>query len=213
MLWSALLTIRVFLHFNESVVMIKVDKALERVHTHFGHTTCQPHLAHKEDHTYDNKFTLTEFTINTCNAAIINAFWHLGLTTDKFQTISKWVHNDQQSVMLCFEAQDTCTFVKESIIEHHGDTEYEVEKTTMAIPDKISIKKTIQITSLHWQNDTKPKQWQSWSKNHLTNMTMTIMIEWAIKTPDEPPEGSWWTKVPLGCAIPMGICSCPMVKG
>ena len=30
--------------------------------------------------------------------------------------------------------------------------------------------------------------------------------------PDEPPEGSWQMKVPLGCTIPMGICSCPIGK-
>ena len=32
------------------------------------------------------------------------------------------------------------------------------------------------------------------------------------KMPDKPPEGSWQTEVPLGCAIPMGICSCPIGK-
>jgi len=30
--------------------------------------------------------------------------------------------------------------------------------------------------------------------------------------PDEPPEGSWWTKVPLGCAISVSIRSCPRVR-
>jgi len=33
-----------------------------------------------------------------------------------------------------------------------------------------------------------------------------------IKTPDVPPEGSWQTKVPLGCAISKSIHSSPMVK-
>ena len=39
-----------------------------------------------------------------------------------------------------------------------------------------------------------------------------ITIKQAIKTPDEPPEGSWRTKVPLGHAISKSIHSCPMVK-
>jgi len=30
--------------------------------------------------------------------------------------------------------------------------------------------------------------------------------------PDEPPKGSWWMKVSLGCAISWSICSCPRVR-
>ena len=30
--------------------------------------------------------------------------------------------------------------------------------------------------------------------------------------PDEPPEGSWWTKVSLGCVLSESIHSCPMEK-
>jgi len=33
-----------------------------------------------------------------------------------------------------------------------------------------------------------------------------------IKTPDEPPEGSRWMKVPLGHVLSKSIHSCPMVK-
>ena len=47
---------------------------------------------------------------------------------------------------------------------------------------------------------------------NVTKATKMIMVKQAIKTPDGPPEGSWWTKVPLGCTIPMGICSSPMGK-
>jgi len=32
------------------------------------------------------------------------------------------------------------------------------------------------------------------------------------KTPDEPPEGSWWTKFQLGRVLPEGIHSCPIDK-
>ncbi len=38
-------------------------------------------------------------------------------------------------------------------------------------------------------------------------MTMTIKT-----TPGEPPEGSWWTKVPLGCVLSLSIHSCPRVR-
>jgi len=32
-------------------------------------------------------------------------------------------------------------------------------------------------------------------------MTLKAKDETMEETPDEPPEGSWWTKVSLGCAI------------
>ena len=32
------------------------------------------------------------------------------------------------------------------------------------------------------------------------------------KMPDEPPEGSWQTKVLLDCVLPKGIHSCPIGK-
>jgi len=45
-----------------------------------------------------------------------------------------------------------------------------------------------------------------------TKTTMTIEKQMIEKIPDEPPEGSWWMKVPLGCVLPKGIHSCPIVK-
>jgi len=45
-----------------------------------------------------------------------------------------------------------------------------------------------------------------------TNMTMTITIRQAMKDAREPPEGSWQTKVPLGCVLSMSIHSCPRVR-
>ena len=46
------------------------------------------------------------------------------------------MHDDQQSVTLRFEAQDTCTFVNESIVEYHEGTESRelVENTTRKMP-------------------------------------------------------------------------------
>jgi len=79
----------------------------------------------------------------------------------------------------------------------------------LVVVDKILTKMTIQTMSLHWQDDSKPKQWQSWSKKCATNTTMMITIKQVIKMPDESPERSWQTKVPLGCTISESICSSP----
>jgi len=46
----------------------------------------------------------------------------------------------------------------------------------------------------------------------LHKATMTICKQTIKKMPDEPPEGSWQTKVPLDRVLSESIHSCPMVK-
>jgi len=56
------------------------------------------------------------------------------------------------------------------------------------------------------------KQFKTKDEGAATNaMTMTVKAS-DDKAPDEPPEGSWWTKVPLGCAISKSIHSCSRVR-
>jgi len=75
------------------------------------------------------------------------------------------------------------------------------------IPDKKQTITTIQTTSLHWWNN-----WNNQEHWAATKVTMTIWKQMIEKKPDEPPEGSWWTKVPLGHVLPKGIHSCPIDK-
>ncbi len=56
---------------------------------------------------------------------------------------------------------------------------------------------TIQTMSLHWQNHQKMEN-AGLHKHNNDDWKMNNK-----KMPDEPPEGSWQTKVPLGCAISM----------
>jgi len=52
---------------------------------------------------------------------------------------------------------------------------------------------TIQTTSLQWWNNSN--QMDVLGCKEATTMTTEQMIEKQLKAPDQPPEGSWWTKV------------------
>jgi hypothetical protein len=93
-----------------------VAKALKKVQTIID-ITRHPRLAEDEEHVYDDKYALAEFLTNTAVAAQMNALERLGLTPELLQTVSGWVHNDNKSVTLRFQAQDTCTFLKEQQVE------------------------------------------------------------------------------------------------
>jgi hypothetical protein len=97
-----------------------VDKALARVQTILD-TTRHPVLAHEseEDHTYDDKFALAEFLINTGIAAKMNALERLGLGPDQLEQVVGWVHlqPDKPSVTMRLEATDSCHFLKENIVD------------------------------------------------------------------------------------------------
>lgn len=69
------------------------------------------------DHKYDDKFALLEFMTNTGIAALKNALERLGLDDTKFETVSRLVHEEKRSVMLRFEAETACSFLKEQDVD------------------------------------------------------------------------------------------------
>lgn len=93
-------------------------------------TTRNPRLAENEDHVYDNKYALAEFLTNTAVAAQINALQRLGLEPEKLQQVLDWVHTDHKSVTLRFRASDTCTFLREQVVELVSDRGHATTTTT-----------------------------------------------------------------------------------
>lgn len=87
-------------------------------------------MAHQdeEQHSYDDKFALAEFLVNTAIAAKMNALERLGLTSEKLQQVSKWVHEDKQSLTLRLQAEDYCTFVKDRMVEVSSSNSPSVER-------------------------------------------------------------------------------------
>ena len=94
-----------------------VAKATQQVQSILDHTR-HPRLAEDEpEHTYDDKYALAEFVTNTAIAAQMNALEKLGLDGDKWQTVAQWVHQDQKTVTMRWEARDSCAFFKERDVD------------------------------------------------------------------------------------------------
>jgi hypothetical protein len=106
-----------------------VTKALKQVQTILD-TTRNPRLAGEEEHKYEDKYALTEFLTNTAIAAQRNALERLGLTPELFALVNSWVVDDKKTVTLRFQAQDTCTFLKEQQIKVALDQGFETTTTT-----------------------------------------------------------------------------------
>jgi hypothetical protein len=94
--------------------------------------TRQPRLAEDEEHTYDDKYALTEFLTNTSIASQMNALERLGLDPEKIMKVMGWVHSSSRShsVTLRFVAEDTCQFMMEQEVDMNLGITHEIEKTS-----------------------------------------------------------------------------------
>ena len=111
--------------FNEDRFKAQVDKALRAVQRILD-VTRNPRYAEDEDHTYDDKFGLTEFLTNAAFAAQINVLSRMGLNEKKLQRLVDMVQKDRKSVTLRFVSEETCSFLKENVV----DVESQRQKTT-----------------------------------------------------------------------------------
>eukprot|EP00545_Synedropsis_sp_CCMP1620_P000355 CAMPEP_0119005492 /NCGR_PEP_ID=MMETSP1176-20130426/1748_1 /TAXON_ID=265551 /ORGANISM="Synedropsis recta cf, Strain CCMP1620" /LENGTH=988 /DNA_ID=CAMNT_0006957305 /DNA_START=85 /DNA_END=3051 /DNA_ORIENTATION=+ len=118
--------------FHEQQFRAQVEKALDSVQTVLD-VNRKPRLAEDMDHKYDDKYALAEFLTNTTIAAQMNILERLGLTEDKLKRLYDMVHVDKRSVTISFEAEDTCTFLKEQLVDvvsHNVEHVVESAKTS-----------------------------------------------------------------------------------
>lgn len=116
---------------NQTPLLVRsvVDQALKNVKTILD-TTRNPRLAAEESHAYDDKFALAEFLTNTAVASHMNALERLGLESEQLRKVASWVHDDQKPVTLRFQAQDSCTFLKEQEVAIPSSSEFETTSTS-----------------------------------------------------------------------------------
>jgi hypothetical protein len=121
--------------FHEQRFRCSVSRAMKQAQTILD-STRQPRLAEDEEHKYDDKYGLAEFLTNTSIAAQLNAMERVGLDPEKIRSISEWFHSDQskrRSVILRFQAEDTCSFIMEK--EHEIESGIrEIETTSTTAP-------------------------------------------------------------------------------
>uniref|UniRef100_A0A7S4MII2 Uncharacterized protein n=1 Tax=Odontella aurita TaxID=265563 RepID=A0A7S4MII2_9STRA len=147
-----------FHRFNEERFKSQVDSALAVVTTILD-TTRNPRHAADEDHEYSDKYGLADFLTNTGIAAALTVLEGLGLDASKLQELQKTAATDKRTVTLRFEAEETCEFVQEKVVDVESKHEFVtvVEETKkkggiLAKEKKKTTKHKVvtKVTEYHW---------------------------------------------------------------
>eukprot|EP00548_Thalassiothrix_antarctica_P002812 CAMPEP_0194134468 /NCGR_PEP_ID=MMETSP0152-20130528/4546_1 /TAXON_ID=1049557 /ORGANISM="Thalassiothrix antarctica, Strain L6-D1" /LENGTH=1063 /DNA_ID=CAMNT_0038830223 /DNA_START=66 /DNA_END=3257 /DNA_ORIENTATION=+ len=120
--------------FHEKQFHGLVNKALQSVRKILD-VNRNPRIAEDMNHTYDDKYALVEFLTNTAIAAQINILERMGLSETKLKRLIEIVQNENRTITLCFEAEDSCMFLKEQmvdVIQHESGMESSKTTTTGA---------------------------------------------------------------------------------
>ena len=95
--------------------MIRVDSALSTVSTILGNARAPTLAEAGSNHTYDDKYLLSEFLTNAAMAAQLNVLEQMGLDSAKLAELQEI--STTQSVTLRFALKHTCAFEKEIVTE------------------------------------------------------------------------------------------------
>lgn len=90
---------------------------------------------------------------NTAIAAEFNTMEHLGLSADSLQSTTDIVKGQKRTVTLCFTAEETCTFVKESEVVIEQMSEYTVCDASIRAQKKSTVQRKKlcrRVKEYHW---------------------------------------------------------------
>ena len=136
-----------------------VDNAMQSVQQ-ILETNRMPRLAHEMDHTYDDKYTLSECMTNTAMSALMTVLERMGLTKDALITLQQWVQVEKRTVTLRMEFRDTCQFFKEQNVNvHKGQRTIETSTLkslccygrTMTKQEETKFRVTQTVKEYHWK--------------------------------------------------------------
>ena len=153
--------------FNEYQFKSSVAKALESVES-ILETTRNPVLPEDTEHTYEDKYALAEFVVNSAIASYANVLNHIGVKDDVLDQALRWYQDDKSTVELQFEAKTWSEFVKE---EEHQTTDFEIEK---------GIVTTIKNAFSESKTETVKVKTKVWDVHH----TLNIQLDLHVKTKD-----------------------------
>jgi len=141
-----------------------------------------PEVAEDQDHSYDDKFAFAEFLSNTFIAAQMNLLENIGMNQDKIEKIYSMVHDDKRSVMIRFQAEDSCKFEKETIADV---IQYDSEHITETVQEKSGI---LGGTSTKTKKDTqRHKVIQKVKESHWRVNLKYRLFCYAGNEPDKNP--------------------------
>jgi len=137
---------------------LTIDRAMQVVEKILSNTR-NPRVASADhDHTYDDKFALSEFLSRIALASLFNTFEKLGLDKTTLRHLVSAVSEEKKSVTLRFAANEKCEFVKEDTIEVVDPRQVVEEQKTVGKADGDSTTFTSRkiVTNLkqyHWKVD------------------------------------------------------------
>jgi len=118
--------------FHEKQFHGLVNKALQSVRKILD-VNRNPRIAEDMEHKYEDKYALAEFLTNTSIAAQINILERMGLSEAKLKRLIEIVQVEKRTVTLCFESEDSCTFLKEQMVDVvQHESEHNIEKKAAA---------------------------------------------------------------------------------
>jgi len=151
----------------------KIDKAVKSVERILSNARNPLIASPDHDHTYDDKFALSEFLSKVALASFFNTFERLGLDKTTLGDLVKAVSNDKKSVTLRFASSEKCEFIKESTIEiispekvveeHKTDEQADGKRITITsstigkrLKRKITSTKIVNsVKQFHWKMDVE----------------------------------------------------------
>jgi len=154
-------------NFSEYQFKRSVAKALESVESILD-TTRNPVLPEDAEHTYEDKYALAEFVVNSAIASYGNVLHHIGVKDNVLDQALHWYQDDKSTVELQFEGKTWSEFVKE---EERMTTDSETE--------------TDIVTKLYnAASRTKTETVKVKTKVFDLHHTLNIQLDFKIKTKD-----------------------------
>ena len=143
--------------FHEQQFRRRVDAALKQVKTILD-INRNPRYAEDQDHSYDDKYALAELLVNTGIAAQVNIFERMDLTQEKIRSLRDIVVKDKRTVTLRFEAEHSCSFLKEEKVQVvTNETAVTVESTRSSLVGERTTTETSKhkitrtVREYHWE--------------------------------------------------------------
>ncbi len=133
--------------FDEHKFRQQVDQGLETVQRVLENTR-SPIYAADSDHTYCDKYALSEFLANSALAAQVNVLERMGIDAEKLQRLKEM--SLKHAVTLRFESKETCTFAREVEVEQESSHQVVKEREHCGDKETTSHKVITKITELHW---------------------------------------------------------------
>lgn len=141
-------------------------------------------------HSYDDKYLLVNYVVNTYLAGQLNALQALGLDKDGLSKLRSWAKS--RSVSLCFEGEERCTFLRKAERKIEPSTEYVDEyKSSSGFKSKWTSKVVKKVTEWFWKFEVEYKLIAvkgsgSSSKEQFTVVSRSGDCELVTTTEDSP---------------------------